>query len=353
MTLSRSWHVVRFAGLLALALAATPSRAHEPAANDMVHAARNFLQALTPEQRQRATFPFTDAERENFHFIPRDRLGIPWKDLSTAQQQLAMALLASGLSQRGFSKAATIMSLEEILRDLERGSGPTRDPQAYFWTIFGTPAAHDQPWGWRVEGHHLSINFTLSPDGHVSSTPSFFGTNPAEVRQGPRSGLRVLHAEEDLGRALVRSLSPELRRQAIIADTAPADIFTGARRRIDPLKPDGVGFPSLTPPSRILLRQLVEEYARRARSEVADADLAEIEAAGWDHVHFAWAGPIEPGQGHYYRVQGPTFLLEYDNVQNQANHIHAVWREFHGDFGEDILARHRQESPHEDRPAQP
>jgi hypothetical protein len=152
---------------------------------------------------------------------------------------------------------------------------------------------------------------------------------------------------------LVRSLSPELRRQAVIAETAPADIFTAARRRIDPLKPDGVGFAILPADARILLRQLVEEYVRRARAEVADADLAEIETAGWNHVHFAWAGPIEPGQGHYYRVQGPTFVLEYDNVQNQANHIHAVWREFRGDFGEDILARHRQESPHEDRPPQP
>jgi hypothetical protein len=353
MTQYRWWHVVRFAGLLALSLAAAPSRAHDPATEDMVRAARNFLQALTPEQRQQATFPFTDAERENFHFIPRDRLGIPWKDLSTAQQQLAISLMSSGLSHRGFSKAATIMSLEEILRDLEQGSGPTRDSQAYYWTIFGTPASHEKPWGWRVEGHHLSINFTLSPDGQVSSTPSFFGTNPAEVRQGPRAGLRVLHAEEDLGRSLVRSLSPELRRQAVIAETAPADIFTAARRRIDPLKPDGVGFAILPADARILLRQLVEEYVRRARAEVADADLAEIETAGWNHVHFAWAGPIEPGQGHYYRVQGPTFVLEYDNVQNQANHIHAVWREFRGDFGEDILARHRQESPHEDRPPQP
>lgn len=329
-----------------IALVALPRNlaAHTPGA-EMADAANALLRSLDDGQRARAAFELKDEERLNFHFIPRERRGLPWKDMNAAQRHLATALLASGLSQRGLIKAATIMSLEQILLELEQGRGPARDPEGYFWSLFGKPTP-DGTWGWRVEGHHLSINFTIVKGRDIATTPMFFGSNPGEVRQGARSGLRALGAEEDLGRELVRSLNAEQQRQAIIAEKAPNDIFTAAQRKVSPLEPAGLAASAMNDEQKALLNRVIEEYVRRARPELADADLARIKAAGADKLHFAWAGTDEPGQGHYYRVQGPTFLLEYDNTQNNANHVHSVWRSFEGDFGEDILARHYRETPH-------
>lgn len=328
-----------------LTLCAASARAHPPTpAEAMAEAAQHFLAALTPEQRQQATFDLNDAERLNWHFIPRERKGLPFKEMTPAQRLLAHALLSTGLSQRGYVKATTIMSLEQILRELEQGRGPTRDPELYYVTIFGEPGAQST-WGWRVEGHHLSVNFTLV-NGQAVSAPTFFGSNPAEVKTGPRQGLRVLAEEEDLARALVGSLSEAQRRQAIIQTDAPRDIITGADRKARRLEPLGIGYAALNSDQQHRLQELVEAYAQRHRPELATRDLEQIRQAGWDKVHFAWAGGLERGQGHYYRVQGPTFLLEYDNTQNNANHIHSVWRDFANDFGEDLLRRHYQETPH-------
>ncbi len=343
----------------ALLLACTSAQGHDhedhaPAdlrapALEMARAAQQFLAVLPREQQAKAQFDFTHPERENWHFVPRERQGLPFKELSPAAHHLAIALLASGLSHRGLMKATTIMSLEQVLRDLEQGSGPVRDPTLYYLTVFGPPGPTNT-WGWRVEGHHLSINVTIVQGRLVNATPSFFGSNPAEVRQGPRQGLRVLAAEEDLGFALLRSLDPAQRTVAIIQTKAPADIITGAERQITPNAPTGLAFARLHPPQQQLLRRLVEEYVHRSRPEVAAADLARIETAGWPAVHFAWAGSQEPGEGHYYRVQGPTFLLEFDNTQNRANHIHTVWRDFKGDFGRDLLREHYQDAPHGHHP---
>lgn len=317
-------------------------RAHEPAV-EMAEAARHFLAALSPEQQAKATFEFTVPERENWHFIPRARQGLPLKELAPAQHHLAVALLASGLSHRGLIQASTIMSLEQILQEMEQGKGPVRDPALYYFSIFGKPGPNET-WGWRVEGHHLAINFTVVQGREISSTPTFFGTNPAEVRQGPRAGLRVLATEEDLGRALITSFPPDLRSAAIIQTKAPDDIITGAEKRVKPSAPAGVPFRKMNKEQRALLRRLVNEYVTRERADLAAGDLARIEKSGWDNVFFAWAGGLEKGQGHYYRVQGPGFVLEYDNTQNNANHVHSVWRDFGRDFGDDLLRRHYEES---------
>jgi hypothetical protein len=335
---------VLVAGLLLVPLLPERALAHG-VGEEMADAANAWLASLTNEQRARAYFEFKNDERLNWHFIPRERRGLPWKDMEPAQRHLASALLSSGLSQRGYIKATTIMSLEQILKELEQDRGPHRDPENYYWSIFGQPAPHGT-WGWRVEGHHLALNFTIVEGEYFASSPSMFGSNPAEVRQGSRAGLRVLAAEEDLGRELVRSLDADQRSKALVSDTAPRDVLTGAERKVSPLSPTGLAAAAMTDSQKKLLRRLLEEYARRARAELADADLARIDKEGFDKVHFAWAGSEQPGQGHYYRVQGPTFLLEYDNTQNNANHIHAVWRDFTGDFGEDILARHYRETPH-------
>ncbi|MBI2929783.1 MAG: DUF3500 domain-containing protein [Verrucomicrobia bacterium] len=318
-------------------------RAHSPA-EEMAEAAHNFLAALAPEQRAKATFEWKDDERLNWHFIPRARKGIPFKEMTPAQRPLAHALLSTGLSQRGYAQATTIMSLEQILLELEQGKGPTRDPELYFVSIFGQPDEQGT-WGWRVEGHHLSVNFTVV-GGQIAAAPSFFGSNPGEVRDGPRQGLRVLGEEEDLGRQLVKSLTDAQRKTAIIDATAPKDILTEAKRKVTPLEQTGLAYAKMTASQRRLLGELVRMYAHRHRPDVAHKDLEKIEKAGWGKLRFAWAGGVERGEGHYYRVQGPTFLLEYDNTQNNANHIHSVWRDFANDFGEDLLRRHYQEVPH-------
>ena len=317
------------------------SQADTPA-EAMAESANNFLVSLTPEQKAKAVFELKADERFNWHFIPRNREGLPLKEMTTAQRHLAYALLNSALSQRGFMKATTIMSLEEILREMEKDGSQVRDPERYFVTIFGTPESKGT-WAWRVEGHHLSLNFTVVEGKAVSVTPSFLGSNPGEVREGPRKGLRVLAAEEDLARQLVRSLKEEQRKIAVVTETAPKEIITGADRKAKSLMPMGLSATKMNSDQREILWRLVKEYVTRCRSELAELDLKKIEQAGKDKLHFAWAGSVEPREGHYYRVQGPTFLLEYDNTQNNANHIHAVWRDLENDFGEDLLRKHYEQ----------
>lgn len=327
---------------LALAVI-TAVQAHD-AEEEMAEAAQNFLASLDETQRKEAQFEFKTDERENFHFVPKDRKGLPLKAMKPEQTALAYTLLNSGLSTHGFAKAATIISLEQILHELE-GGAQHRDPGRYFFSVFGKPGAKGV-WGWRCEGHHCSVNFTIV-DGHFSATPNFFGANPGEVKEGARSGLRVLADEEDRGRALVASLDETQRKTAILADQAPSDIFTGAERKIDPLSPDGLAAAAMTEEQQKILRTLINTYIHRARAEIAEAEWKQIEEAGFGKIHFAWMGGVEKGQGHYYRVQGPTFLLEYDNTQNAANHPHTVWREFKGDFGRDILADHYKNADHD------
>ncbi len=332
------WRVFAFSTLLLILCGNTVAHV-ERAADEMAGAAARFLAALDEEQREKAALAMADEERENFHFVPRARRGISFKDLRPDQRYLAHGLLASGLSRRGYLKATTIMSLERILFELE--SAPRRDAELYFFSVFGDPAP-GATWGWRVEGHHLSLNFTIVKGSKISATPSFFGSNPAVVKSGPQAGLRALAEEEQLGRRLARSLSPDQRRLAVFSDRAPRDIITGAQRTIERLDPPGIAWDRLETEQRQVLRELIETYLRRHRSELADSDLEKIEGAGWSRVHFAWAGGFDPGQGHYYRVQGATFLLEYDNTQNGANHIHAVYRDFQDDFGRDLLKEHYQ-----------
>ena len=322
---------------LAFALLATPLRAHDAGA-EMSAAANDFLRALNPAQKSQATFGFTDAERANWHFIPKERKGLQIKEMAQEQRLLAHALLATGLSHRGYGKAVSIMSLEAILAEMEKGKvgGMVRDPERYFVSIFGTPGT--EPWGWRFEGHHLTLNYTAA-GGTAAMTPSFFGTNPGEVREGIRSGTRVLGAEEDLGRKLVKSLNDEQRKAAVILAEAPKDIFNKPESR-DFTKPEGLPQSALTAEQSAMLMKLIREYLFRCRPDVAAEDLAKVEAAGLGKLHFAWAGGFEPGQPHYYRVQSGSFVLEYDNTQNDANHVHSIWRDLDHDFGADLLKKH-------------
>ena len=319
-------------------LTALPLRAHEASA-EMAAAANNLLVTLTPEQKKQASFEFADDERKNWHFIPRPRKGLPLKEMTYEQRLLAQALLASGLSNGGYAKAVSIMSLESVLAILEKDKvgGAVRDPENYFVSIFGTPGA--APWGWRLEGHHLSLNFAIAGDAAPAMTPSFFGTNPGEVKAGPRAGTRILGTEEELGRTLVKSLTEEQRKVAIILPEAPKEILNDPKR-VDPTKPEGLAQSKFTPEQTATLVKLIKEYLFRCRPDVAAADWAKVEKAGLDKLHFTWAGGLDRGQPHYYRVQGGHFALEYDNTQDDANHVHSIWRDFDHDFGVDLLKAH-------------
>jgi hypothetical protein len=312
----------------------------------MAQSANKFLASLTPEQKAKASFEFGDGQRFDWHFVPRDRKGVPLKDLDEKQRGLAMEFMKSGLGASGYQKATTIISLESILAQLE---GPNRrfprDPQLYYFSIFGTPSAN-APWGWRVEGHHISLQFTVVKGELVSNTPLFFGANPAEVREGERKGLRALANEEDKGRALIMALDEKQRAIAIFDKTAPGDIISMNKRKADPLKPEGVVAGQLNKQQKALLEKLLDEYLSRMPQDIADERWKKLRAAGFEKIYFAWAGGVNKGDPHYYRIQGPTFLVEYDDTQNNANHIHSVWRDFNGDFGEDLLREHYQATPH-------
>jgi hypothetical protein len=315
-------------------------------AGEMAEAAGAFWKSLTPEQQKTAGFGFDDKERLNWHFIPRDRKGLPIKEMKEDQRKLALALLATGLSKSGYDKATTIMTLEPILAEME---GPNRkfprDPELYYFSIFGTPGAKGA-WGWRVEGHHVSVNITVAGGNAVAAAPAFLGTNPGLVKEGPRKGLRVLGNDEEMGRTLVKSLSDDQKETAIISKDAMKDfkeIVLTPDKKVEPLSPSGIAWGKLGPPQQEQLWTLIREYANRLRGDLAEQDLAKVERTGREKITFAWAGGLEAGQGHYYRVQGPTFIIEYDNTQNGANHVHSVWHDPASHFGQDILKRHYEQ----------
>jgi hypothetical protein len=257
--------------------------------------------------------------------------------MNDTQRDAAMKLLDSAMSEKGKLKVTQIMAMESFLAEKEKNT-VMRDPTKYFVSIFGTPG-DPKGWGWRYEGHHLSLNFTLVEGKDIAVTPSFMGSNPAEVREGSTLGLRILAAEEELGRTLVTTLVTA-EKPVIFSEKPPGEIITAENRTATALDPVGVSAADMTETQREALLKLISEYTGRYRPDLADADMEKIKAAGIDKIRFGWAGGIKTGEAYYYRVQGPTFLLEAANVQNDANHIHATWRDFTGDFGRDLLAEH-------------
>ena len=339
--------LLRLSALLLCAMALTAAYYRSKPSAVMADSANRFLASLTAAQRAQATFAMDSDERLNWHFIPRPRKGLPLREMDGAQKNLAHGLLSAGLSQRGFVKATTIMSLDEILKEMEMGSkgSPQRDAEGYFFSIFGEPSENGT-WGWRVEGHHVALNFTVVKGQMIASTPSFFGANPAEVKQGSRKGLRTLAREEDLARELANSLDAKQKPIGWLSPEAPKDILTFNKRKVDPENPKGISFAKLTKKQQDTLTSLIEEYAGNMPEELAKGRMERLQKAGMDKIFFAWAGGPDHGTGHWYQIQGPTFLIEYDNTQNNANHIHSVWRDFTDDFGVDLLALHYQQTPH-------
>ena len=314
---------------------------------EMVAHAQDWLSLLDSQQRESACFAFESDERLNWHFVPRDRLGLPLKAMNLQQRQAAYVLLQTGLSHEGYLKATTIMSLESVLRELEKdrpGNDNRRDPEKYWFSVFGTPSA-SKPWGWRLEGHHLSVNFS-SVDGAVAAaTPLFLGASPAEIRSGPRAGQRVLAAEEDLARKLIVSLQENHAQKSVMLTEAPGEVFTVPDASLDLGSAQGVFGKEMTVSQQVLFQQVVEQVVRTLRGEFADDVRVAISGDALREVSFAWAGSFERGKGHYYRIHGPSFIIEYDNTQNEANHAHVVWHSLHDNFGLDTLRRH-YESEH-------
>jgi hypothetical protein len=328
--------------MMVLALAAPLHAADESlkkVSAEMAAAARAFLDSLDEAQSARARIAFEHAERENWHFVPKERMGLPLKDLNEKQLVLQRRLLESAMSRKGLLKLDAIILLEGYLAELENNPAG-RDDKKYYTTVFGDPKA-DGIWGWRFEGHHLSLNFTLKGGDHIAVTPSFLAANRAHVKEGRLAGSRPLGAEEDLARALARSLH-ESGKPVVYTDRVPRDILTAADRKLRQLDPVGVPVNEFTAAQREGLMKLITEYADRHRPELEKDRLAEI-TRDFANMRFGWAGGIEPGQAYYYRIQGADFLVEVANVQNDANHIHTVWRDRAGDFGRDVLGEHELE----------
>ena len=314
------------------------------AAAEIGAAVSNWLGGLDSTQRAIATFPFKTDERFAWQYTPGPREGLALRDMSPEQRAAAIAIVRSSLSERGARELEAIIALETVLGELEHEVGrpgwQRRDPGLYWFAVFGDPGGTGA-WSWRVGGHHVAIHLTLAGGSVAGSAPSFLGANPAVVPGGPAAGVRALTGEETLARALLAGLDDAARRIAVVDDTAPADILSGNGRRAEIASiPTGIRHGELDAVGQEALERLVRHYLHRTRPEIATAEWDRIRSTGLDDVTFAWAGPDEPGRGHYYAIRGPRFLIEYDNTQNGANHIHAVWRDLANDWGEDVLAAH-------------
>ena len=312
--------------------------------------ARSFLSTLNEKQRDRASFPFADPERRNWAYVPQKRNGLPLGDMNREQRTAAFGVLGTGLSDRGVRLAHGIIELEGTLRGLEgvvSGLFLGRDPDRYYLSLFVEPDGAI-PWGWRFEGHHLSVNVTdLGPHGQIVA-PLFMGANPARVPSGPKEGHRLLAAEQDVAFELLGMLDPPQRARATIAAQTFGDIVTRSDPTVTPMAFTGLPAAEMTADQRRQLRRLLDVYAGRMTDSSARRQLQRIDEAGFERLHFAWAGAHQPGQPHYYRIHGPTVLVEFDNSQGSANHIHTVWRDLENDFGGDLLKKHYTRQPHRD-----
>ncbi len=341
--------------LLACCLVLGAVAYHATTEDLMVTTANAWLASLNGNQLTSAQYKLDNPDYETWHFVPDNnfvtargyrRNGLTYKEMNGEQRSLADALLAASVSRAGFVSVKTIMSLEEVLRIQEKDTVGRRDVNIYHFSIFGKPAMEGD-WAWRLEGHHVSLHF-LMRDGKLASTsPTFLGANPHEVREGPRKGTRPLGAREDSGRKLMMALDAALQKQALVSDKAYRDILTSAdtRAKLED-QPQGIKASQMSDEQYAMLLETADQYAVPLPPEQGEARMDKVRATPRDQLFFAWAGAIEPGGGDYYRIQAPDFLIEYDNTQNRNNHSHSVWREFEGDFGRDIMAAHYRLDSH-------
>jgi len=315
-------------------------------AQNVLQKADTFVKSLSDEIKSKTLFALEDSERYNMNYVPITRKGATFHDFNEEQKKAALDLLRASLSEEGFRKSQEIMELEKVLRIIENNDAdkmpdgrPRRDPLNYHFSIFGIPSK-DKPWGWRFEGHHLSLNFTSAHGVLSSSTPTFFGTNPGIVRSTEYKGKEVLKKEAELGFALLHSMSDEQLKTVLFTDVAPGDIISLTKRKVEQVEPLGLSYKGLSKTQKETFMELLNLYLNNYEHEFAEGFREKINKAGIENLNFAWAGSLEPGQGHYFQIYGPTLLIEYDNTQNEANHVHTVVRDLTNDYGEDILKEH-------------
>jgi hypothetical protein len=316
---------------------------HAAATAEMSDFAGKFVETLDSNQKAKTCFQYMDGERIFWYYPPLNRHGLPLRDMNDNQRDLALGLMAAGLTESGTAQAKATMQHEIILGEIEKNQGKSdssfrRDPDLYYWRIFGDPRS-DEPWGWSVEGHHVSIHYSIWKDKVISVTPFFFGSNPAEVKEGPHKGLRLQPKVKDLAFDLIGDLDKGQQSKAIIFDEAPLDILTFNAARASLPKEQGLSASNMNSTQKEILTALITEYTSKVRTDISDARLTTI-LSNLDGIHFAWGGPLDKTQAHYYRLHGGDFVVEYDNRQNGANHIHSVWRDVSNDFAGDVMRDH-------------
>lgn len=349
--------IQRFLGVLAILLIGLSLKAHceEPVsgreaalAKKMTQSVMAFLKGLDTDQKNTAQVAFEDPARFDWHFVPRSRKGLSLKNMNNAQRNAAMGMIKVVLSAEGYTKAEQIIDLEHVLRVIEnRPANDTyRDPENFSFMVFGEPGP--KPWGWRVEGHHISLQFT-AVNGQVSFTPGFMGSNPGTVLiDVPQKGRRILKGEEDFAFDLLHALDKSQLEKVVLQAKAPNEIFTGNTRKASLEKMEGLAMADMTSEQTALFRKLILVYLDRYHVTLKNQQWAQLEKAGIGKIHFAWMGDqtaeIGQGRGHYYRIHGPGFLIEFDNTQNGGNHIHSVVRDLTNDFGDDLLKEHYEKA---------
>ena len=305
-----------------------------------------FVNSLTIVQQKTAVFQFNEMNRYEWHFLPAKmvgRTGIAVKDLDSIQKVNLQLLLQAYLSNEGYTKATNIMDFEYLLKELQP-QNPNRIPENYSVSVYGTPS-QDSIWGWKFSGHHLALNFTIVKD-KIGFAPFFFGVYPAEVRSGSKAGTRLLKDQEDFGFELINSLTPAQKQIAIFEIKAFTEIVTTNSMQVGPLAPVGIFAREMTPSQKIVLNKVIAAYLHAMPNALANARVKKIASEDMNEIRFGWAGETVPGKPHYYRIQGKSFLIEFDNTQDNANHIHTVWRDFNGDFGRDLIREHYHNSSH-------
>lgn len=325
-----------------------PLRARAQLQEDMARRAQDLIEDLTDAQRRQVLYPFDADERHDWHYFPRRRPGVALRDMTAAQQERVWALLEVGLSEQGLEKTRGVIRTEAILGELT-GRRQYRDPENYAIVLFGHPTS-GKPWSWRFEGHHLSLTFTVVPGHGVAVTPAFVGANPATVPEShEQAGFKVLGQEEAHGFRLLHSLSDTQRTTALIASESFGNILSGPGREGRLQQRIGLALGAMTAAQRQQAVTLIETYVKNVRPELAKRELDRLAAAGIDTIHFAWAGSQQPRRPHYYRLHGPRLVIEYDNTQDGANHIHAVWHDPTNSFGQDLLRAHYEASHDKDQ----
>lgn len=314
------------------------------AANKLiVSTASDFLKLLDKSQLEKINYAYDADERGTWYFVPKARNGLMLREMDDKQKEAAMNLLKATLSQQGQEKAIAIIQLEIILKELEKAPPESdyRSPVKYYFTIFGTPD-DKKLWGWRIEGHHLSLNFSSESGKVVSATPLFFGSNPGIVPSGEKKGYQILKDEANFGSELLNSFTPEQLKKVIISETAPNEIITSNKRKVEALASEGITFAEMSQAQQKLFLRLLSVYIKNYPLGFSNELMQKIEKAGLNQLRFVWAGGKKYGEGNgqYYRIQNDVILIEYDNTQNNGNHIHTVTRDLTNDFGEDVLKKH-------------